>query len=167
MSRVSESKLSPVEAVAGMLEEYARRGVFRGFSRVSVQGGKAAFRIMWHRDRLFDFILDVHKKTMRFPVVLPNVPVDSAMYKEFKAFLKSRHSDDLPEHRRIDRRRAEVRPYNRGGNLSLSLKVKDGDFEYGARKFIHLVHEIFMVFLYDGRYHEYMVENFDLDPDTM
>lgn len=167
MDPVSESTLSPVETVAGLLEEYARRGVFRGFSRGRDQGGKATFRMMWHRDRFYDFILDVQKQTMRFPLVLPNVPNNSSMHKEFKEFLKSRHSEDLPEHRRIDRQRAEVRPYNRGGNLSLSLKVKDGDYEYGARKFIHLIHEIFMVFLYDGRYYEYMIENFDLDPDTM
>ncbi len=33
------------------------------------------------------------------------------------------------------------------------------------RQLIHLVHEIFMTFLLDGRYYEYMVETFDLDPD--
>ena len=160
-----ETGLSKVETVARTLEEYAARGVFRGFSRGPVNNGKAAFKIMWHRDCMFEFVFDSTKNTMRFPLLLPNVPPDSSMYKEFKAFLRSRQAEDLPEHRRIDKAKAEIRPYNRGGNISLTLKLKGDDVEYGARKITHLVHEIFMVFLYDGRYYDYMLETFDLDPD--
>lgn len=156
-----------IEAVAETLENYARRGVFRGFSRGAVGKDKAAFRMVWHRDRVFDFILDLRNNTMRFPVVLPNVPASSEMYSELKAFITSRHSDKVPAHRRIDSRKAQVRPYNRGGNVSLTLTVVDGEFEYCARTLINLVHEIFMVFLIDGSYYEYMVETFDLDPDRM
>lgn len=104
---------------------------------------------------------------MRFPVVLPNVPADSEMYSELKGFIKSRHSDKVPEHRRIDSRKAQVRSYNRGGNVSLTLTVVDDEFEYCAGKLVNLVHEIFMAFLIDGSYYEYMVETFDLDPDRM
>jgi hypothetical protein len=156
-----------IEAVAETLENYARRGVFRGFSRGSVGKETAAFRMVWHRDRVFDFIFDFHRNTMRFPVVLPNIPADSSIYSELKGFIKSRHSETVPEHRRIDSRKAQVRSYNRGGNVSLTLTVVDGEFEYCARKLINLVHEIFMVFLIDGSYYEYMVETFDLDPDRM
>ncbi len=160
-----ETASSKVETVAGTLEEYAARGVFRGFSRGPVNNGKATFKIVWHRDCLFEFVFDSKRNTMRFPLVLPDVPPDSSMYKEFKAFLKSRQADDLPEHRRIDKAKAEIRPYNRGGNISLTLKLKDDDVEYGARKIIHLVNEIFLAFLQDGLYYEYMLETFDLDPD--
>ena len=65
---------SHIEAVAEALEHYARRGVFRGFSRGTVEKGRAHFRMIWHRDRTFDFVLDLDKHTMRFPVVLPKVP---------------------------------------------------------------------------------------------
>ena len=154
-----------IEAVAEALEHYARRGVFRGFSRGTVQKGRAHFRMIWHRDRAFDFVLDLDKHTIRFPVVLPKVPANSAMYQELKAFIKSRHSDELPTHRRIDSRKAQVQASNRAGNVSLTLRVNHGDYAYGTRQLIHLVHEIFMTFLLDGRYYEYMVETFDLDPD--
>jgi hypothetical protein len=87
------------------------------------------------------------------------------MYRELKGFIKARHAAELPDHRRIDSRKAHVVAYNRGGNVTLSLRVINGDDEYGARKLIHLVHEIFLTFLLDGRYYEYLVENFDLDPD--
>ena len=104
---------------------------------------------------------------MRFPLVLPEVPANSSMYRELQEFLESRQSESLPEHRRIDRAKAQVSAGNRQGAVSLTLTVKDDEYEYGARKLINLVHEVFLVFLYDGRYYEYMVEKFDLDPDRM
>lgn len=157
---------SRVEVVAEALEHYARRGVFRGFSRGPVKNGRAAFRMVWHRDRVFDFIFDANRGTMRFPLVLPDVPADSKMYLDLKEFIKARHSDELPDHRRIDGRKAQVGSFVRSGNVSLTLTVRNGDYQYGARKLINLVHEIFLVFLADG-YYEYMVEAFDLDPDRM
>jgi hypothetical protein len=156
------SPIKPIELVAAILESYARRGTFKGFSR-----GKSSFKILWHRDRLFDLILDTRKKTLRFPVVLPEVPARSSMYREFKEFVGSRHAAGLLEHRRIDPKKAVVRPSNRGGNIALTLTVKNGDYDYATRKLIHLVHEIFLVFLYDGRYYDYLIKTFGLDPDEM
>jgi hypothetical protein len=158
---------SPADLVATILETYADRGVFRGFSKTAADAGKAAFKMLWHRDRLFELILDVPKKTLRLPVVLPEVPASSSMYREFQEWVESLHSDDLLEHRRIDGKKARLRCGNRGGNVSLTLTVKDGDYEYGARKLIHAVHETYLTFLADGRYYEYMVETFDLDPDRL
>jgi hypothetical protein len=166
-SKLARKAQAHIEAVAATLENYARRGVFRGFSRGPVGKDKAAFRMVWHRDRVFEFIFDLRRKTMRFPAVLPNLPAGSAMYSELKKFIKSRQSDAVPQHRRIDAQKAQVSSYNRGGNVSLALTVVDGDIEYCTRKLINLVHEIFMVFLVDGSYYEYMVETFDLDPDRM
>jgi hypothetical protein len=155
-----------IEAVAATLETYAQRGVFREFNPAGdVRQGQAVFRLLWHRDRVFEFVFDTRRNTMRFPLVLPNVPADSEMYRELKGFIKARHAAEFPDHRRIDSRKAHVVAYNRGGNVTLSLRVINGDDEYGARKLIHLVHEIFLTFLLDGRYYEYLVENFDLDPD--
>jgi hypothetical protein len=154
------------DAVAETLEGYARRGVFRGFSQVeSAQAGKTIFRLLWHRNRVYEFIFDVQKNTMHIPQLLPNIAADSEMYADLKRFIKEKHTAGLPEHRRIDSRKAQVLPHNRRKLVSLTLQMKDGDDEYAARKLIHLVHEVFLVFLMDGRYYEYMVENFDLDPD--
>ena len=165
-NNVTNTATPQIELVAETLEGYAKRGVFKGFSRGPVAHGKAAFRIAWHRDRIFELVFDPKTLAMRFPAVLPNVPADSTMYRELKEFIKSRHSADLPEHRRIDGDRAQVRATNRAGNVSLAVRVIDGDCEYGTRKLIHLVHEIFLTFLVDGHF-EYMVETFDLDPDHM
>ena len=163
----TSADVSAIEVVAETLEGYANRGVFRGFSRGESKKGKVRFKMLWHRDRVFELHFDVKRSQLRFKRMLPNVPSDSPMYAEFKKFVKARQSEGLPEHRRIDKGKAEIKPYNRGEFVSLSLVVKDGDYEYGARKIVHLVNEVFLDFLYGGMYYDYMVENFDLDPDQV
>jgi hypothetical protein len=152
--------------VAGILENYANRGTFKGFSRGPVRAGRATFKILWHRDRFFDLILDTHKKTLRFPLVLPEVPAGSSMYREFKEFVESRSAPTLPDHRRIHPKKATVRPSNRSGTVALTLTVKNSDYDYATRKLIHLVHEIYLVFLQEGHY-DYMIKAFNLDPDHL
>lgn len=153
-----------IEAVAAILEGYAQRGVFRGFSPTEpARQGQAVFRLLWHRDRVYECVFDPRRNMLRFPLLLPNVPAE--MHQDLKNFIKARQAAELPEHRRIDSQKVQVAASNRGGHVALSLRILDGDDDYAARKLIHLVHEIFLTFLLDGRYYEYMVENFDLDPD--
>ena len=154
---------STIESVAAILQGYADRAVFRGFSRGPVRGGRTIFKITWHRDRLFDLILDTRKHTLAFPLVLPMILPRSEMYRKFQDFLKSRSSKNVPAHRRIDPKKALVRCANRRGNVSLTMQVFKGDYEYAARKLIHLVHEVYLDFLQE--YFDYQVEAFDLDPD--
>jgi hypothetical protein len=154
-----------VALVTGILEGYAEKALFRGFSAHPRGSGKATYRMVWHYDRPFELLLDVGGKTLRFPAVLPGVPARSAMYRELRSFLKVRQTDELPEHRRVNPAQARLALSNQRGAVSLTLTVKDGDFDYATRKMIHIVHEIFMVFLVDGPYFEYMVEQLGLDPD--
>ncbi|MBL8207910.1 MAG: hypothetical protein JNM09_26995 [Blastocatellia bacterium] len=150
--------------VAETLERYAQRGVFRGFSQ-DIRPTKAVFRLLWHRERVFQFSFEAQKNTMRFPLVLPNV--DAEMFRDLKEFINIRCTPELLDHRRIDPRKVQIQPSRRNGHVALTMQVLDGDDEYATRKLIHLVHEIFLTFLLDGRYYDYLVENFDLDPDRM
>jgi len=146
-----------------ILKEYAGRGVFRGFS---AHTSEPSFRLLWHRNQFFDLLFDAKTKTLRIPVVMPSV--DAAMYAHYKEFVKERCSDAEPEHRRINPKKARVRTACKGGKVGLSVVVAaDGDVEYALRKLIHLVHETYMVFLYDGRYYSYLIDTFGLDPDTL
>lgn len=121
--------------------------------------------MLWHYDRPFELHLDSAKKTLRFPAILPAVPARSAMYRELQAFVKARQSGEMPEHRRVDPSKARVALANQRGAVSISVVVKDADFDYATRKSIQVVHEIFLTFLVDGPYYEYMVEHLGLDPD--
>ena len=153
--------------VTATLENYARRGVFRGFSEAARSKTKVEYRLRWHHDQVFELIFDVAKDTLRFPRLLPSVASSSEMQKELQRFVESRHSDEVVEHRRIDKNKAQARAQNRKGSVALSVSIKDGDDEYATRKLIHLAHEIFLVFLADGHYYDYLVENYDLDPDHL
>lgn len=121
--------------------------------------------MVWHYDRRFELLLDAREKTLRFPALLPGVPTRSAMYRALQAFVKERRSPDVPEHRRVNPAKARIALANQKSAVSLTLTVKDADFEYAARKIIQVVHEIFLIFLVDGAYYEYMVEHLGLDPD--
>ncbi len=149
----------------GVLQGYLERGVFRSFNAVPAAGGKASFKMLWHHDKRFELLLNVPKKTLEFPLLLPGVPEDSPMYAAFREFIGSLHSAELVPHRRIDPAKARLTCANDDGAVSLTIRVKDGDFEYATRKLIHTVHETFLGFLADGPYYEYLVEQFDLDPD--
>lgn len=154
-SRKTQSSLT---AVRTLMEDYARRGVFRGFRAQRARNGVAAFQMIWHRDRGFDLIVDTRKKTIVIPVVLPAVPARSPLYKDFKAFVESHHAASLPDHRRIERTKARVRCANRRGSISLTMAVRDDDYGYALQRLIHLVHETFLIFLTSGPYRDYLVE---------
>lgn len=157
--------MSSSEMVGDLLQEYAARGVFRGFSRARGRGRKAEFRLLWHRDQLFQLSWDQSRQALRVSCVLPAVPAGSSMYSEFKTWLKTRQDDTLPAHRRYDRNKVALRTYNRDGDVALTLRVLDGDLAYGVRKLVSLVNEIYLDFLSSGLYFDWMVETFDLDPD--
>ena len=121
--------------------------------------------MVWHHDRRFELLVDARQKTLTFPDLLPSVPTQSAMHRNLRAFVESRHSAELPNHRRVDAAKARLRIGSRRGDISLTISVLDGDFEYAVRKLIHAVHEIFLTFLVDGPYYEYMVEHLGLEQD--
>jgi hypothetical protein len=119
--------------------------------------------MVWLHDRPLDMVMDQAKKILGFPQLLPGLALDPALYANFREFLDSRHSEEVPEHCRIDPKTARARSLNKGGDVCLTLSVEGGDYEYGIRKIIHLVDEIFKNFL--GDYYEYQVEHPWLDPD--
>ncbi len=121
--------------------------------------------MQWHFDRPFELHLDAVKKTLRFPALLPGMPARSEMYRALQVFVKGRQTPELPEHRRVHPAKARLALANQKGTVALTLTLKDSDFEYAARKIIQVAHEIFLVFLVDGPYYDYMVEHLGLDPD--
>ncbi len=156
-----------IDIVAAVLAGYAERRVFHGFSRGPISGGKASFQIVWHRGRVFELAFDARAGTLRVLNLLTGIPAESSMHEDLKAFIRSRQSDALPDHRRLDARKTQVRTYNRSGNILLVIKVMDGDSEYAVRKLVHLINEIYLTFLADGKYFDYLVDTFNLDPDRM
>jgi hypothetical protein len=146
----------PLSVVRENLRAYADRGVFRGFSEIK----NGRFQFVWVVDHRMELSVDTAKHELRFIRLLPNVPAKSALYAELKSFIERRHDKELPEHRRIDRKRAEVSCANRGGFVSVSIKVKNNQYSYGINRIINLAHELFLHLR--ERRPEYLMENFDV-----
>ena len=147
---------APLIVVREALQAYADRGVFRGFSETK----NGHFQFVWVVNHQMELSVDTARDELRFKRLLHNVPAKSELYGELKNFIQQRHNRELPEHRRIDRRRAEVSCTNREGFVFVSLKVKSNQYAYGVNRVVNLVHELF---LYLREAHpEYLVENFDV-----
>jgi hypothetical protein len=148
-----------------VLQHYASRGTFRSFSEVAGPRGRIAFRLLWYRDITVHLEFDPAAHSLRFRDLLPAVPARSAMDRAFRAFIAGRSARPVVEHRRVDLRRMGVRCLNRGGALSLVVTLKPAHAEYGARKAVHLVHDILIDFLSDGQYAQYQIDHLNLDPE--
>jgi hypothetical protein len=146
---------STLNVVRENLQAYADRGIFQGLSEVK----QGHFKFGWLMHCQMELNVDTTKQMLRFRQLLPGVPADSKLYLELKIFIRQRHDHELPVHRRIDQKRAEASCTNRGGVVSLSLKVKNKQYAYGVNRIVNLVHELF---LYLREVHpEYLMENFD------
>jgi hypothetical protein len=145
-----------LRTVREALQTYADRGVFRGFSEIKA----GHFTFVWQLHHQMELSVDTGKGALRFKQLLPNVPAKSDLYAELKGFIQERHNPELPEHRRIDRKRAEASCANRGGFISVSLKVKNNQYAYGVNRIVNLAHELFLHLR--ERWPDYLVENFDV-----
>ena len=100
------------------LQAYADRGIFRGFSEAK----NGRFTFVWFFHHPMELFVDTAKHELRFKQLLPGVPAKSPLYAELKGFIEQRHDRELPEHRRVDRRRAEIACFNRGGMVSIWIQ---------------------------------------------
>ena len=151
--------------VGDLLQEYAERGVFRGFSRQRQTRQKGEFRVRWHRDQVFQWDYDRRRRSIRVASVLPAVPSGSAMDREFRQWLRARQDPALPAHRRYDPARLALRAYNRGGEVGLTVRKMGEGLGQGVRRTVSLVNEIYLDFINRGPYFDWLLETFDLDPD--
>jgi hypothetical protein len=150
----------PLDVVRKGLQVYADRGVFRGLDEAKTHNGKQSFKFVWLGDRPLEFGIDAEKALLTFKHLLPNVRANSVLYSDLKRFLNSRSDRDLPRHRRIDAKRAEVVCVNRAGNVSIALKIRNNQYAYGLNRLVNLVHEIFVQL--NDSHPDYMCETFDV-----
>jgi len=155
----------PARVVGDVLRGYVERGVLRSVSHEKRRGTRTGFTMIWHHGRSFQ--LELSSGAVSFPALLPGVTSGSPMAKDLRAFLRRFETEEVPAHRRIDPRKARLRVAVRRGRVSLGLSVKHGEYDYCTRRLVHLVQEVFMVFLPDGPYHDYRIETLGLDPERV
>ena len=150
--------------VSRILEGYAQRGVFRSYSEIasqSVTNDVTEFRFVWLTPEPLRVVFDATRDALIFEDLLPGVHRESELAAELKAFIRSLTSPGLPDHRRLDPTRLRAIYRNRQGRVSLAFLIQGGDFDYGVRKAVNVVNEIFLSFL--TVYHPpYMVKHFQM-----
>jgi hypothetical protein len=156
-----------VRIVTQILEGYATNGVLRGFNVIYQTHTTAKYRIVWHYDRTLHLTLNVPKRTLQLRTIFPEQPLRSPMYGDLKEFVERLHSSERPDHRRIDPACGRLACSNRRGDVAVTMTVVKNDFEYAVRKLIHAANEIFVAFLADGPYSEYVQKVFGFDPDRI
>ncbi len=153
------------EVVRQTLESYAKRGIFRAYGGQPSEGEQSRFSFRWHMDATFHVVYGPSRRELLFSDVLPKIASRSRMYRALRVYVEAHTSPTLPEHRRIDPRKARVTVTNRDGMISFIVALKDAHLEYGVRKAVNLIHELFVDFLRNPLYFDYLVEHFQLDPD--
>jgi len=155
-----------IETIRALLQHYATRGAFRSFSEVATRSGHSVeFQFLWFRDVKFRVTYTPATRTLTFVDVLAAVPARSAMDRHLRAFIASRSDTSVPEHRRVDLKRVGVSVRNRKGAISVAFILKPRQVEYGAKKAVHLIHEVLMDFLNEPQYVQYNVDHFNLNPE--
>ena len=153
-----------VNVIKLKLQEYVDRGVFRSLNDVSVSRGIYAFRFTWFAPHPFDLTYTPTTRRLVFRRLLPEISARSSLYKDLRAFVGGRSGDDLPAHRRIDRKRIQVSCLSRSRAVSIVMQLKPGNhYKYSVIKIINLVHEIFIML--HSRYPEYLWEHFDVSQE--
>lgn len=149
--------------VKKVLASYAERGVFRSFSQVTGEKGKAEFRFYWLWNLPFHLTFDPTRATLSFRKLLPGVVRGSQLETELRSFIESFSDASRPDHRRIDSARLDLRYNNQRGTIALHFRILQADVEYGVRTAVNVVNEIFLGFL-NARFPEYTAAMFKL-PD--
>ena len=158
MPRVRRTREQSLALVRRRLQAYADRRVFSGFSEGRPVAGRHRFRFSWLGTEPLTLDYTPSSGTFVFRALLPSVPARSRLFSDLDAFVAGRASTRLPEHRRIDRRRARVRCVAARGAVSLELVATRNFHDYGVNRVVNLVHEVFL-YLQEHR-PEYLWTNF-------
>ena len=156
--RVRRTPEQSLALVRQRLQAYADRRVFSGFSEGRPVAGRHRFRFSWLGTEPLTLDYTPSSGTFVFRALLPNVPARSRLFSDLDAFVAGRASTRLPEHRRIDRRRARVRCVAARRAVSLELVATRNFHDYGVNRVVNLVHEVFL-YLQEHR-PEYLWTNF-------
>ena len=143
------------------LQQYADRGVFRGFSETrGRRSGTQEFRFTWLTREPMVLSHDSAAATLTFKELLPEVARASPLLADVEALIRAQSGPTVVKHRRIDRRRLDVRCVHRRGRVSVVLHTKGRVGAYAVQRGVNLVHAIFM--LLQTTYPEYLWEAFGL-----
>lgn len=144
--------------VSASLQRYADRGVFRGLSVSQGRNGRREFRFLWLTRVPMLVTYDPGTSTLAFPRLIPGAAAVPSMVAALKGVVAEHLGSTVPEHRRVDNRRATVRCTVRDGHISLSLVVRGAHHAYAIRAGLNLVNRLFLQL--QAHHPEYLIRQF-------
>jgi hypothetical protein len=154
---VGSTRHGAPDAITHTLQQYADRGVFRGFSVTRRPSGRCVYRFTWLTRRPTTIDYDAPARALTFRRLLPAVR-SRPMIDALNAIVADRASRELPSHKRLDRRKAILASSVRGGDWSLKATIRGRNDEYTTRLALNLVNELFL--LLHEQYPDYLSRHF-------
>jgi hypothetical protein len=151
------------DEVSAVFQQYADRGVFRGFRASPGPRGRVEYRLLWLLRRPMHAVFDSKRGVLTFAALFPGVQASSDMVTGFRALVAARTARGQPAHKRLDARRARVSCAIRHGDWSLFVRIRGANHEYAVRKALNLINELFLS-LHDA-YPDYLIERFGLSTE--
>jgi len=152
-----------INIISAALRAYADRGVFRSYSHKKGTGGKHEFVFVWLIEAPFVLSYNEKSNILTFNNLLPAVEKKSHTDFILRQFLKSRYSEKLPEHRRVEKEKIKLTCINKTGSVSIALKMLPTcDYAYGVNKAVNLVSDIFTLFFNKPENGVYVHDNFGI-----
>jgi hypothetical protein len=154
---VGQTRRPVPEAITDTLQQYADRGVFRGFSVTRGRSGRQEYRFTWLTQRPTTIDYDASARALTFRRLLPAVR-SREMIDALNAVVSNRASREVPSHKRLDRRKASLASAIRGGDWSLTATIRGANDVYTTRLALNLVNELFL--LLHESYPDYLSSQF-------
>lgn len=98
---------------------------------------------------------------LTFPALLPHAPKE--IVAEMKAMVAKRSTRAVPDHKRIDARRARLACSVRKGDVTLALDVRGRNHEYAVKQALNLINDMFVA-LHES-HPGYLVEHFGISQE--
>jgi hypothetical protein len=146
--------------VTAAFKHYADRGVFRGFQASPSHRGRVDYRFLWLTRRPMHASID-RRGVLTFPSLLPQAT--PAIASELRSMVLARSTRAVPDHKRLDARRAKFACAVRKGGFSLSVDIRGRNQEYAVGKALNLVNDMFVA-LHEG-HPEYLVQHFGISQE--
>lgn len=152
-----------VTACDTTLQQYASRGVFRGFSATEGARGTRAYRFHWLTRRPITVSLNPSRKTLVFPQLFPAVASTPGVAAALRETLRARQQPGVPPHRRIKRQQLDVTLEGRAGDLSLKVQMRGRDTAANISIVLTLINDFHLV-LHEC-YPDYLVAHFGVSDE--
>ena len=98
---------------------------------------------------------------LTFPILLPQAP--AAIAADMRSLVAERSTRAVPDHKRIDARRARLACAVSKGDLSLSVEIRGRNQQYAVSKTLNLINEMFVA-LHEA-HPDYLVEHFGISQE--